>query len=193
MQKFRVNTGEAQILHERLFKTVDSQWGTLVEREEHDISEGYDLNDQSKRLNLYRTLRALEGKDYTVKITRARLDTCNCTLTYIWTTEEDQNTRQHHMHKSEKVCGGHKHLEPHSKSHFDEVFGENKHKNISIAVVAAQLGVEEHEIEWELDHKNNRALVLSHPKLSDGQAAGRAEIALFNHPDTKNRPVRLKR
>lgn len=94
MKKFSVRAGEAEELSRKIFKAEDSEWKTLVERSEHDISENYNLRVQHNRLSLYRTLRALKGRDYkaalgadttlnNVRVTEWSPDTCGCKVAYL--------------------------------------------------------------------------------------------------------------
>src|SRR5258708_2297194 len=129
MQNFRVNAGEAQKLHQQIFGVVDDAWKMLVDREEHAISDSYDLNKPVNRLNLYRTLRDLDGEDYRtllgcpldiVKITQWTPDTCDCTVSVTWRRDVPEADRVHRSHRSHAKCKHHKHLDTHVE-HYTEV------------------------------------------------------------------------
>jgi hypothetical protein len=199
MQKFRVNSGEAQKLHARLFQVVDDAWDMLVEGEEYDIDDGYDLTQNDNRYNLYATLRSLGGDDHKeklgdiplnrVKITRHQPDTCGCSVTFLWDRTTSENDREHHPHRSETACIHHAHLRGKHHDHYHEVTSENQHKNRTVEALAAHLEVHPAEVEWS--HDPDRTLVLYHPHLAEGKRRGRAEHHLNMHPDAQKRPVRI--
>lgn len=196
MQTFRVNTGEAQKLTWQLSQVVDDAWKMLVDRETHNVSDSYDLSGTVNRLNLYRTLRALDGADYRtvhgqdcpldmVKITNWSPDTCGCTVSMTWRRDLPETDRVHHAHRSHVKCSNHEHLATHD-DHHAEVLAENQHKNQSIGALAAHLDVPVSEIQWS--HADDHTLVLEHPKL-DGNSSALAHLAA--HPQASKRPVRL--
>src|SRR6266446_2081417 len=140
MQKLKVRVQDAMDIHWQLHGTIDDDWKVLKQGEEHDISDPVDMNDKSRVLSLYRTLRALDGKSYKklfgddatldkVCITKWHPSTCDCQVTYIWHRDHHEDTRVHHPHKSHKQCEHHDHLKPHHPEHHEELWGENQHMN----------------------------------------------------------------
>lgn len=203
MQKFSVNSGEAKNLHRQIFKVEDDAWDMLVEGEEHDVSEGYDLTRPDNRYSMYAKLRMLNGLDYKAKlgadvtldkvqITRWHPDTCNCVTTYLWRSDHNEDEREHHPHRGEKHCGSHAHLKGDCHAHGHELWAENRHKNITVSEIAEHLGVPVHEVEWE--HKRvggERVLHVVHANLADPHAHGHAQLRISNHPVASQRAVSL--
>lgn len=202
MQHFRVNTAEAEQLVMALHQVIDTDWKMLVERQEHQISDGYDMLDKANRLSLYRKLRVMNGASYAhateflnhVQVTRWHPDTCGCVVTHLWSSETNEDNRVHHPHRSETHCAAHRDLKPHSVEHHGELLAENQHKNHSRQVLADHLQVPVSEVKTRhLYHGKDRVLVMNHPHMQDKLRHGNATVHLRDHPEASKRPIKLER
>lgn len=204
MQKFRVNPGEAQKLYRQLFQREDDKWDMLVEGEEHDVSDSYDLRRSDNRMCLYNIVRKIKegGHDYKavlgpdtmlndVSFQKEHRDTCNCIIETIWCKSHAVDShpyygRQTFPHASHQHCEAHAHLKDDHVAHHHEVHRENWHKEDSLNTLAEHLGVKPHEIKWKHDEK--RRLVLHHPRL-----AGKHKMDAHSHLNDAERSSRHKR
>lgn len=157
MQHFRVNSGEAQKLFRQLFQREDDAWDVLVEGEEYDVSDGYDMTRPDNRLSLYLKVRKLKqgGHDYKavlgpsttlneVSFQNEQRDTCDCVIETMWSKGHEPNShpeygRQTFPHASHRHCDVHAHMENDHVAHHHELHAENWHKNHTLHEIADSL------------------------------------------------------
>lgn len=118
-------------------------------------------------------------------------DTCGCRVAMVFDHYADDDKREPKGHRTQRVCPHHvAHAAGHSqaaqraargRAHTDALLDENRHKNRAVALVADELQVDAHEVEWSLD--DARVLTVKHAALTpDKRSKVDAQLAAL---DTK--------
>lgn len=118
------------------------------------------------------------------QITRWRPDTCKCVILLKWDDAETEQDRQHNLKEIESKCEAHTAVA--DKDLLAEVFGENQHKNETVAKVKEVLGLSDQDaikgdIDFEFDQ--NRKLTV---KVKDFDGRKKASILSAITNDAQN-------